>query len=266
MARSAAAWLGVALVMLYGVCGLGGCGEDYLEDPPEDENTATDGDQEAAAEPAMIAVSGVAYAFNLPGTPYGVIADATLSILEMPGIETTSDAEGEFAFEALPAGEQATFVLTAEGFPEAQTKTFTLPEEDLDWVTFQVPDNDLFALIAASLGVNPSAEFCQMVTTVTVVGKMIADEGSHGEEGATVSSDPEIEAASGPIYFNEDVLPDPERTESSDDGGILFTNVPPGVYTLSAHKDGVDFESVTMTCRPGVFVNASPPYGLQALE
>jgi len=62
------------------------------------------------------------------------------------------------------------------------------------------------------------------------------------------------------------VLPDRDLTQSSTDGGVLYYNVDPGVYTLSAEKTGVEFESVTLNCRKGVLVNASPPYGLQALE
>jgi hypothetical protein len=97
------------------------------------------------------------------------------------------------------------------------------------------------------------------------VGKSLYDEGAHGEAGATVSSTPMIPASSGPVYFNDDVIPDPTFTATSTDGGVVWTNIEPGTYALSATKDGVSFESVTMKCRPGVLVNASPPYGLQAL-
>ena len=92
------------------------------------------------------------------------------------------------------------------------------------------------------------------------------DNGAHGEEGATVTIEPAIPVEQGPIYFGSNVIPDPDLTETTDDGGVLFYNVPPGRYTLEANKKGVTFESVTMECRAGVLVNASPPYGLQALE
>ena len=35
---------------------------------------------------------------------------------------------------------------------------------------------------------------------------------------------------------------------------------------LTATKEGVKFEPVRLRCRAGVLVNASPPYGLQALS
>jgi hypothetical protein len=105
-----------------------------------------------------------------------------------------------------------------------------------------------------------------MVSTVTVVGKSIYDEGAHGVEGATVTIEPELEPEHGPIYFDSTVLPNLEMTESSDDGGVLFVDVSPGTYNLYAHKTGVEFLSPVMKCREGILVNASPPYGLQALE
>jgi hypothetical protein len=69
----------------------------------------------------------------------------------------------------------------------------------------------------------------------------------------------------GPVYFNSAVIPDQSRKESSDDGGVLWGNVEPGEYRITATKPGATFASIRMKCRPGVLVNASPPYGLQAL-
>ena len=80
-----------------------------------------------------------------------------------------------------------------------------------------------------------------------------------------MSLEPEVAPERGPIYFNDDVIPDKTQSLSSTDGGIVYTNIPPGEYVLKAHKAGVDFESVRVKCRAGVLVNASPPYGLQAL-
>ncbi|MCX4246529.1 carboxypeptidase regulatory-like domain-containing protein [Paraliomyxa miuraensis] len=211
-------------------------------------------------------VSGDAFAFTLPGEPYGLIDGATISILENPAQTVTTDPLGHFELGSLPPGGTATFVLERNGFPTAHTKTFTLPQEGvLDQVTFQVPDDALFDLLAGLLMLEVDPTACQMVSTVTRVGKSIYDEGAHGEAGATVTVDPPLPSEHGPIYFNASVIPDPMLTETSEDGGVLLTNVPPGTYVLSAHKDGVTFESVTMQCESGVLVNASPPYGLQAL-
>lgn len=216
------------------------------------------------AGPTGIRVWGHAFGFSLPGQPYSRIANAEVSILEAPEHVTTTDASGYFEFNDLTPGMEASFVLSATGFPEGQTKTFILPDTDLERVTFQIPPNDLYQVLAAVVGVTLDASRCQVVSTVTRIGRSIYDPGAHGEPEATVSSVPEIPAEQGPVYFSSDVIPTPSLTETSDDGGVLFTNVLPGEYVLSADKPGVSFESVTMKCRPGVLVNASPPHGLQA--
>lgn len=230
-----------------------------------DEGSSSGSGTDAGTE-LVVEVSGDAFAFTLPGEPYGRIDAATISILEQPELSVQSDAKGHFVFPAVPPGSEATFVLEREGFPTARTKTFTIPEVGpLERVTFQVPDDALFELLAGVLAIEVDPAACQMVSTVTRVGKSIYDAGAHGEAGATVTLEPAIPAEHGPIYFGADVIPDPSLTETSEDGGVVFTNVPVGTYILRAHKDGVTFEETTMKCEAGVLVNASPPYGLQAL-
>lgn len=215
---------------------------------------------------AAIDVSGDAFAFTLPGSPYGLIDGAAISILEQPELAVHSDAEGHFVLAGVPPGSEATFVIEHDGFPLARTKTFTIPTAGpLERVTFQVPDDTLFEALASLLMLDVDPAACQIVSTVTRVGKSLYDAGAHGEAGATVTLEPEIPAEHGPIYFGPDVIPDPSLTETSEDGGVLYTNVPAGTYVMRAHKDGVTFEEITMKCEAGVLVNASPPYGLQAL-
>ena len=49
----------------------------------------------------------------------------------------------------------------------------------------------------------------------------------HGVPGATSE---ELPALAGPIYFNEFVIPDQSKTETSEDGGIVWTEVPAGPH------------------------------------
>ena len=91
------------------------------------------------------------------------------------------------------------------------------------------------------------------------------DPGADGEGGAVVDL-PGATPGAGPIYFNSSVLPDRSLTETSDDGGVLYIQVPPGEYVMTAHKPGAEFRQVKFKCRPGVLVNASPPWGLQRIE
>jgi hypothetical protein len=63
----------------------------------------------------------------------------------------------------------------------------------------------------------------------------------------------------GPIYFGSNVIPDRSLIETTDDGGVVYIQLPPGQYVLTASKPGVEFAQVNVKCRPGVLVNASPP-------
>jgi len=276
----------MSLLVLGSALLFGGCG---------DSSTSGGAGGEGGAPGASVSFGGIAWSFELPGQPYGRISGAQISILEMPELETTSNADGEFTIEGLPVGSQATLVLEHEDHPLAYTKTFTVPESNLDDVTFQIPTNFLFGLIEAGLvdggvidEIDPSK--CQMVSTFTRFGKTIGDAGHHGEPGALLSVAPANNSEAGPIYFNDEVLPDPSRTYSSLDGGVLLLNITPGEYTLSAscvddptdliveyppednegeslrcQTEDVQFESILMKCQAGVFLNASPSYGLQAL-
>jgi hypothetical protein len=85
-----------------------------------------------------------------------------------------------------------------------------------------------------------------------------------GEAGAKVVLTPPVPAESGPVYFNESVLPDQSLTATTKDGGVLYYKVPPGDYMLTAEKSGIVFEPAKIKCRAGFLVNAGPPLGVQA--
>lgn len=209
-------------------------------------------------------VSGDAFAFN-----EGVdarVAGARVWVLEDPDREVMTDASGHFVIEGLPVDSDVTLVMDHPDYVPIQTGTLRLGPEGADRVTFQAVPPNVYDALAALLSLTPDPERCQMVTTVTRIGRSLYDPGAHGEAGATVTIDPPLPAESGPIYFNSSVFPDTTLTETSDDGGVLYLNVPEGDYTWTAHEDGVTFRPVRMRCRAGVLVNASPPWGLQATE
>lgn len=240
-------------------------------------------------------VSGIAWGFTLPGAGgYDLIADATISVLEMPELTTTSDAQGAFTIDGIPVGSEATFVLEHPDYPLTYTKTHTIPDGGIADLTFQVPNDGLYAGIEILLGITSDPAKCQMVSTFTRVGRTIGDPGHHGQAGAVLQIEPEaLSYQEGPIYFGDDVIPDRARIYSSLDGGVLILNAEPGDYTLRAscvddpddraaflaeyppetypdedlrcQTEDVQFEEVRMKCRAGVFLNASPSYGLQAL-
>jgi hypothetical protein len=242
-----------------------------------------------------ISVGGIAWGFTLPGQGgYDRIANATISVLEMPELSTTSNTDGEFTIAGIPVGSEATFVLEQPSYPLTYTKTFTIPDTDIDNLTFQIPNKGLYSVIEIQLGITSDPEKCQMVSTFTRVGRTIGDPGPHGQAGAVLTIAPANAVfEEGPIYFGDNVVPDRSRTYSSLDGGVLIVNADPGDYTLTAacvtdpgqkaallaeyppadfpdedlrcETENVPFETVMMKCRAGVFVNASPSYGLQAL-
>ena len=85
-----------------------------------------------------------------------------------------------------------------------------------------------------------------------------------GEPGAVVTVSPPISPEQGPFYFNTQVVPDQSRSNTSKDGGVIVIQANPGTYIWEAHKEGLVFNSLLMTCIGGYLTNGSPPYGMQA--
>ena len=196
--------------------------------------------------------------------PDGRLEGATVTVLEDPGRQVVTGADGHFVFDDLDEGSDVTLVMSHPDYHPIQTGTMRLGPAGADRVTFQAVTSTIFGLLAAVLQVTPDEDHaCQMVTTLTRYGKSMYDTGAHGEAGAVVQLDPPLPAEHGPIYFNSSVIPDRTQFPSSDDGGVLFIQVPPGDYTWTATKPGTAFSRVRMRCRVGYLVNASPPWGLQ---
>jgi hypothetical protein len=212
-----------------------------------------------------VSVSGDAFLFNGGSGLDGRLPAATVTVLEAPEREVVTEVDGHYQIDGLEVGAEVTLALELENYHPTLTSTITLGDDGAERVTFQVVHDAIYDLMAEMLEIVPDEEHdCQIATTVTRVGKSLYDEGAHGEGGATVTLDPPL-AGEGPVYFDASVLPDRSLTETSEDGGVLFLQVPAGDYVMTATKAGVEFAPVAITCRAGWLVNASPPYGLQAL-
>lgn len=224
--------------------------------------TLDDGQANASCR-MLVSLSGDILPFHL--VPTGRLSGATVSILEHPERSMVTAADGHFAFDGLEEGSEVTLVMSHPDYHPIQNGTIKIGPAGAERVTFQAVINGIYSALAGLLGLTPDEEHaCQMVTTFTRVGKSMYDFGAHGEAGATVTLSPALPAEHGPVYFNSSVLPDRSLSESSDDGGVLHVQVPPGEYVWTASKPGVAFSRIKMKCRPGFLVNASPPWGLQA--
>ncbi len=244
----------------------------FLGVPPA--ATCHAGEESDKAKPSKKTVSISGHAFHF-GPRGGRLKGAEVTVLERPDLRTLTGKRGAFRFDDLKPGSEISLILKHRGYSSVQTRTFTLGNSDIKRVSFQVPPLAIYAGYCALLNYKPDPKCSQVASTVTRVGESLywSIGPTHGEPNATVTIDPPLPAKHGPIYFNlnlsdrglQIIWPDRSLKKTTLDGGVLFVDVPPGEYTLRAHKPGVKFKPVRIKCRPGRFVNASPPHGLQAL-
>ncbi len=221
-----------------------------------------------AAAAKTVHLRGTAYEF---GMVHIMLAGATIKVDEFPALHATVATDGTYDLK-VPDRTKVTPYIIATGHHTIYLQTFTTNGQDLEHVNFQVPSDGIYHALASFVGVplgaddNPSQ--CVIVSTFStknVRGVSYADfiaYGAHGIAGATASGSP---ALPNPIYFNENVIPDTSKTESSKDGGVLFLDVPTGVYTITAHHPTTRFASFVATCQPGRLINANPSWGLHEL-
>ncbi|HEY4244848.1 MAG TPA: hypothetical protein VGM88_33765 [Kofleriaceae bacterium] len=217
-----------------------------------------------AGSGAPVTVTGRAFVFG--GNPNNLpLEGALVAMVEAPSHVTSVGADGTFSF-TVPSGVTASFSLVQDGFHPNQSATLAIGAGGIPMLGFQTPTEDSFQTFATIAGIVPDPAMCQIATTISRAGTEPYGGDALGEEGATAAIDPPLDASHGPVYFAyNDNMPFPDTTLSatSIDGGVAFTNVPPGDYTLTAQKAGVTFTPVAITCRAGVLVNAAPPHGLQ---
>lgn len=222
----------------------------------------------ASAVAKDVHLRGTAYEFNEVETRLG---GAAVKVAERPGLETVVKADGSYDLK-VPDKAQVTPYIQAAGYHTIYLQTFTTAGADLRDVNFQVPTDAVYGALVALLSVPTDADgdpaACAIVSTFStrnVRGVSFAGfiaYGAHGVAGATATASPALPA---PVYFDQNVLPDPMQQLSSADGGVIWTGVPPGTYTIGAQHPGTRFSEFTATCVPGRVVNANPPWGLHEL-
>jgi hypothetical protein len=160
-----------------------------------------------------------------------------------------------------------------DGFVTTQTNQLTINDTGIGNIAVQFTSNDYYNAAIAQLEQQVSAAIGVPYTVqnlaVSTVGKswasMFLNQFPHGDPGATVTIDPPVSFPTlGPIYFNDNVAPDPAQPFVSVDGGVLFANLPNGRFTLNAQKEPFIYEPVTFVVESGVMLYvASPPHSLQ---
>jgi len=225
----------------------------------------------ASTAPATATVKGTAYTFNTPDP----IAGATIKVEELPSVSATTAKDGSYELD-VPVGATITPYIEAKGHHSIRLQTFTVDAAHdgtaLEGVNFQTPSDGIYdglkVLVKGFTGKDPFAGGCVVVTTVgdkKMIGMSFdrfINFHPHGVAGVAAHMDPAKATA---IYFNDQVLPDKAQHTTSVDGGVLWPNVPPGNYTLTATKTGMTFATVHVTCQNGWVVNANPVWGLHQL-
>ena len=220
---------------------------------------------------STVTMSGTAYEFNKVSVR---LVGAQVRIAEYPKLKTVvRNADGSYSLKVPARAKAITPYITFPGYSQIHLQTFSTSGKNLKNVNFQTPTIDIASALGLLLNIPISKAGqpakCVIVSTFSTSNVHNLDfngfigYGAHGILGATASTSPKLP---GPTYFNDNVIPDPSKTESSKDGGVIWTNVPNGAYTVKASKPGNRFASFKATCRPGRIVNANPPWGLYQLS
>jgi hypothetical protein len=220
------------------------------------------------AVPPSVHLRGTAYTFDNQQP----IAGATIRVAELPGISTASQPDGSYDL-VVPDGTKVTPYADAAGHHRIYLQTLVTAGRNIERVNFQVPTQPGYFGLAALLGVQLDANGelvrCGIVSTFANadVRELSFPDfvafGAHGVAGATATATPTLPD---PIYFNESVIPDPSLTESTIDGGVIWTEVPEDVYRVQGDHPTERFADFIATCEPGRIVNANPPQGLYQLR
>ena len=223
----------------------------------------------AASERDTITISGRAYVFN--HSEQG-IAGATIRVRELPRLSATTQADGDYELEVPDEANVTPYIEPPEGYNQIDLQTFHTRGEPIENANFQTPAdaeyNGLAALLEVPLGPDGRPEQCVIVTTASarnvrgVDFDTFRERTPHGVAGATAHAEPPLP---NPVYFNDQVIPDRSRTETSGDGGIIWTEVPEGAYRVITEHPSTNFASFLATCKPGRIVNANPPWGAYEL-
>ena len=219
-----------------------------------------------AAKPKTVHIRGTAYEFNKVRVR---LQGAVIKVVEYPKLSAIAGADGSYDMKVPAKAKKLTPYITFPGYSQIHLQTLATAGKNLSNVNFQTPSiaiaKGLGLLMRVGIGPTGQPRMCVIVSTFSTSNvhnlnfEGFIGYGAHGIGGATATTKPTL---AGATYFNDQVYPDRTQLVSSDDGGVIWTSVPDGVYKITAHKAGNKFASFTATCKAGRIVNANPPWGL----
>lgn len=244
------------------------CGDGRVDEPEQCDDGAENGSpgrcERDCTTPRFASVEGDVLAF-MTEVRGERVEGATVSVLERPELSVVTGADAHFRFDGLQVGRDVTLVVEHPDFKSTQTATLTLGPNGIDPFSVQLVPKGIFTALSTLVPLPlDEAEHCVIATTAARLGGSLYVYLRQGAPGTRVWLEPEAPAESGPIYFDESVLPNAEQPATSTDGGVLFYRVPPGDYMMRASRDRTEFNEVRFACRAGWIVNAGPPLGLLA--
>ncbi len=218
---------------------------------------------DCSAMPKLVAVRGDVFAF-MSEVQGERLDGVTVNVMEHPEFFAIAGADAHFEIDGLEEGTDVTLVASRTGYVTTQTATFKLGPRGIDPFSIQMPSSLIFGGMLFIVGDPQFDKYCAIVTTVTRLGGSLFMKHRQGEAGSQLAILPAVPAESGPIYFNESVLPDEGISATTVDGGAFYRHVPPGDYVVTGTKAGVGFQPLRIKCSVGTFINAGPTMGLQA--
>ena len=258
-----------------------------------------------ATAAGTVKISGNAYAFfGIDNTMPG----AVVKIEEYPELEAAVQPDGFYEIEVPDGVNVTPYIIPADTYDpgiidsltppppyeRVYNQTFRTSGEDLRHVHFQIPSNLIYKAFIGLLGAETTGEpgeerlkNCAVVSTFSMKEARAATEFRppspeppgypdtfrdvypHGVPGSTAAFGLETPGVDGPVFFSfPGIVPDRGLTASTEDGGVLWTEVPPGYHWMQAENPdpAIEFAPFMAKCEPGRLVNASPPWGFYELE
>lgn len=222
-------------------------------------------------------IRGVVYSF------FGIDEHAPGAVIRVDEFPELSAPVGPDGAYDITVPDNANVTLYADPPPtysKTYLQTFRTSGQDIEAAHFQLPRDwhyDAFSnLLEIPRDEQGKIEQCVIVSTFSIHEARDATEFDpgfkdvypHGLAGSTATIEPAAQGINGPIFFDAPptIIPNVELTASTDDGGVLFTEVPPGYYWLQPEHPTERLAPFLAHCENGRVVNASPPWGFYELK